>query len=185
MFAAGRQAEVTAPLKHAFCQDAIWFLFLLVSGLLKMRRKGLRGALGGSLELHLGRKWGCRTMCRQRLLPERETFSQHSSVSSSTTSIPKSFLSYSGVLDWVSDLCLREMHEGKSSHREEWKTQPQPQQPAPETRKGKRWRFSTGSEDIINADCDDSGKIWTVERWEHRPETLQSSVWQLADSKEH
>lgn len=95
MFAAGRRAEVTAALKHAFCQDAIWLLFLLVSGLLKMRRKGLGGSPAGSLELHLGRKRGCGVNGRQRLLPERETFSQHSS----TVPFPKVFLSFSGVLE--------------------------------------------------------------------------------------
>lgn len=104
MFAAGRQAEVTAALKHAFCQDTIWLLFLLVSGLLKMRRKGLGGSPGGSLELHLGRKRGFGVNGRQRLLPERETFSQHSCVSSSTIPFPKVFLSFSGVLEWVTSV---------------------------------------------------------------------------------
>lgn len=38
----------------------------------------------------------------------------------------------------------------------------------PEMRKGRRWRFRTSSSDIISADCNDSWKFWTVERWEHR-----------------
>lgn len=56
MFEAGRRAEVSAALKHALCQDSVQTL--VFAGLLKMRRKGLGGSLGGSLELHLGRKRG-------------------------------------------------------------------------------------------------------------------------------
>lgn len=85
---------MSAALKHTLCQDSIWLLFSLVPGLLKMRRKGLGGSPGGSLELHLGRKRGRGVMSRPRSLPERETFTQHSSTSSSTDA----FVAFSVVL---------------------------------------------------------------------------------------
>lgn len=88
MFAAGRHAEVSAALKHALCQDPIWLSFSLVPALLKMRRKGLGGAAGGSWELHLGRKPGHGVTNSPRSLPEWETSTQHSSASSSTEAFP-------------------------------------------------------------------------------------------------